>query len=63
MTIANYIIRALVASGFGIGLMFSLAAGFSILDMKPDRDNFLNGAFCVFLTILVISGYFLWMIK
>jgi len=63
MTITTYIVRVLVASGFGISLLFSFAAVVNIIDIKPDNDNFLNGAFCVFLAIFVISGYFLWVIK
>jgi len=63
MTINIYIIRVLVAFGFGVSLLFSLAALINIIDIKPDKDNVLNIFFYIFLGLFLVSAYLLWVIK
>lgn len=62
MTIGIYLIRALVAAGFGVSFSFILAAGASIVDMKPTKDRTLNIAFFVFLTVFMVFASLLWFI-
>jgi len=65
MTIANYIIRVLVAIGLVMGFVSSLATGLAIKeDLVKDDDVVLSKCvFCFCVIIFVTSAYFLWRIK
>ena len=63
MTIIHFIIRIFVALGFSGLLIFTLAIGIGLPDIKPEEVLTAKIAFCTSLIIFMIFGYLLWVIK
>lgn len=63
MTISTYLLRVLVALGFGMGLLFTSISLVAIVDVRPLKDKIVNIAFCTFLVIFTASAYLSWYMK
>lgn len=63
MTIANFIIRIIIALGFSGLLIFFLAIGIGMPDIKPEEIKGARVAFCISLVSFIIFSYLLWIIK